>query len=246
MKLRFLLAALLGMLVVASCLLVVYYNRSSREYNERQASAVLKTVTMAEADFRSNDRDGNLVNDFWTADAYGLYGMIPIVGGQTRVPPDAAAEHPWAIRLLERDVAHADAQSRTGLYGNARPGQGGASNGYVIRAFAQQDDGSGSPTTLLNDTDGEAFYAEAHDGSRFAFLAFPLDRRLGRLAFMVNADNTIWKHELTEQYYAEFTPLGPGAESTSRVRGMNSVPRWPAVDDAAVFPSSPGYIQTHD
>ena len=42
--------------------------QAQRASNERGASATLKTFAMAQADFRSNDRDGNGVNDFWTGD----------------------------------------------------------------------------------------------------------------------------------------------------------------------------------
>src|SRR6516165_7868464 len=48
---------------------------SQRASNERNASTSLKTITAAQADFRANDRDGNHVNDFWTADVKGLYTM---------------------------------------------------------------------------------------------------------------------------------------------------------------------------
>jgi hypothetical protein len=36
--------------------------------NERMSSVSLKTITTAQADFRSNDRDGNRSNDFWVLD----------------------------------------------------------------------------------------------------------------------------------------------------------------------------------
>jgi prepilin-type N-terminal cleavage/methylation domain-containing protein len=39
---------------------------SQRASNERNASTSLKTLSSAEADFRSNDRDWNHVNDFWS------------------------------------------------------------------------------------------------------------------------------------------------------------------------------------
>src|SRR5499426_4212981 len=51
---------------------------AQRSSNERNASTSLKTVTTAESDFRSNDRDGNRVNDFWTADVWALYGLVGI------------------------------------------------------------------------------------------------------------------------------------------------------------------------
>ena len=48
---------------------------SQRAANERNASTSLKTVSTAQADFRSNDRDWNHVNDYWTYNLAGLYTM---------------------------------------------------------------------------------------------------------------------------------------------------------------------------
>jgi len=61
---------------------------------ERFPMVMLKTITSAQADFRSNDRDGDGVNQFWRADIAGLYALAP-EGGP-------------AIRLIEEGVALAD------------------------------------------------------------------------------------------------------------------------------------------
>jgi hypothetical protein len=45
------------------------------QFSERCASISLKTLTVAEPDFRANDRDWCHVDDFWTADVRGLYTM---------------------------------------------------------------------------------------------------------------------------------------------------------------------------
>src|SRR5215470_12680160 len=50
---------------------------SQRASNERNASASMKTLATANADFRSNDRDGNHVNDFWVYDVAGFYTIYP-------------------------------------------------------------------------------------------------------------------------------------------------------------------------
>src|SRR4051812_44657210 len=73
---------------------------SQRASNERNASTSLKTLTSAEADFRANDRDGNLVNDFWTGDVKGLYTMTSANVRGTR------GDTP--IRLIELSIAAAD------------------------------------------------------------------------------------------------------------------------------------------
>ncbi len=61
----------------------------------RNASASLKTLTSAQADFRLNDRDGNGTHDFWRGDVAGLYGIRP---------PGSADP----IKLVEVSVAEAD------------------------------------------------------------------------------------------------------------------------------------------
>ena len=52
---------------------------AQRSSNERNASTSLKTITTAQADFRSNDRDGNRTMDFWTLDVYALFGMVGMI-----------------------------------------------------------------------------------------------------------------------------------------------------------------------
>jgi len=238
------LAGLLLIVVAVSVMLAIFLPvrwNVRRVENERYASSRLKTLTQAEADFRSNDRDGNLVNDFWTADVYGLYGLMPLAAGSGGISP--RDDVTLAIRLIEPSVAAADGLSRTGDYYNvtfaATVQRGAANHGYVFRAFGSQDDGAGA-TTLRNDTDGADFHGSVHDRSRFAFMAFPASLGEGRFLYLVNADNTIWKYALPQTYRATFVPLGPG-DSSSRVSGTGQ-PNYLDLSDtpSGVFPSSPG------
>ena len=73
---------------------------SQRASNERNASSSLKTMATAESDFRSNDRDGNKISDFWTANVAGLYTMT-----NASVPGSTDT----AIKLIELSIAGADA-----------------------------------------------------------------------------------------------------------------------------------------
>jgi hypothetical protein len=241
------LAGLLLIVVAASVMLALFLPmrwNARREFNERNASSRLKTLTQAEADFRSNDRDGNSVNDFWTADVYGLYGIMHFTAGSAGIRPhEDSADATLAIPLIEPSVAAADGLSRTGDYYNvtfaALGISGSANHGYVFRALASQDDGAGA-TTLLNDTDGVDFGGSVHDRSRFAFMAFPTSLDEGRFIYIVNADNTIWKYTLPGTYRATYRPLAPG-DSSSRVSGTGT-PNCLDVSDtpSGVFPSSPG------
>ena len=215
---------------------------AQRASNERNASASLKTLTTAEADFRSNDRDGNLVNDFWTGDVWALYAMIPITGGATAPTTGTTTDASTIIKLIEPAVAGADGASLNGSYYcisfAASIVNGSPKAGYIYRVFASQDDGAGA-TALANDTDGADFYDSVHDRSRFAFMACPDTLSAGKLIFIVNADNTIWKYNLPASYIMTFTAIAGTTNSTSSITGTGSTA---FLDAAVVFPSSPGSI----
>ena len=91
---------------------------SQRVSNERSASAILKTITSAEADFRGNDRDKNGVQDFWTKDVAGLFDLVP--AGETE-----------PIQLISPHLAKAD-PTRSG--GVPMPG-------YWFTAMDQDEEG---------------------------------------------------------------------------------------------------------
>lgn len=213
---------------------------AQRASNERNASASLKTLSTAEADMRSNDRDGNLVNDFWTGDVFGLYGMIPPTGGTTTLPGDGTVATS-IIKLIEPSVAGADAASASGSYGNITFASsivnGSPKAGYVYKMFVSQDDGV--LTTLRNDTDGGGFYGAMHDRNRFGVLAAPETLSAGKLCFIVNADNTIFKYNLPAGYVCTFTAAtGASSDSTSSISGSGQA----TINDAGTFPASPGSL----
>jgi len=211
---------------------------AGRASKERNASASLKTITTAQADFRANDRDGNLVNDFWTADVFALYGMVPVEMGQTSVPPDTA-DGSRIIMLIEPSVAAADGLSQAGLYGNVRFGSsivnGMAKAGYVYRAFGADEKGP-----LWEDTDGNAFYGAAHARVRFAVAALPDTLSAGKLMFIVNQDNTIWKYGLPGSYRMQFTPIRDESDSASTVTGTGRRAFDFAGPGSGTYPASPG------
>jgi hypothetical protein len=82
---------LLGLLAV----LMIPPSHNHRASNERGAAALLKILASGEADFRGNDRDGNGVADFWTANVSGLYDFV-----------SPGAQEP--LHLIPRDLAEAD------------------------------------------------------------------------------------------------------------------------------------------
>lgn len=95
--------------------------QSQRAANERNASVALKVLAAAEADFRSNDRDGNRVNDFWTGDVRNLYSL------RANGAP---------INLIEKSMADADAAP---LEGEAPPVP---RTGYLLVAMRQDEEGN--------------------------------------------------------------------------------------------------------
>jgi len=159
--------------------------------NERKASTSLQTLAAAEADFRSNDRDGNRVNDFWTGDVAGLY---------TLKDPDGNM-----IKLIELGVALADAAplgagAAQGRYvapstlGTLRP-----KAGYYFRAMTH-DTSSGKSEPYAISTGGEPDLGKVHHLSSFGFCAYPAEYGVsGTRTFIINEGNTIaWKDTMGE------------------------------------------------
>ncbi len=89
--------------------------------NERHPPAFLRTLVSAEEDFRDNDRDGNGVRDYWTADVAGLHALLAPAGpGRVEM-----------MKLIDASMARAD---------GGRPGAVPIA-GYLYRAM--ESDGSG-------------------------------------------------------------------------------------------------------
>ena len=158
--------------VILSTVIGVLWWQSHKEsrilHNERQASAMLKTLATAEADFRANDRDGNRVQDFWVADVTGLFRH----GG-----------------LIEREVAEADAAPEKGLVKEPVP-----YHGYYFIALKNYHGLSGELLEYRSDTDDSG--RRVHNNSRFGFCAYPVEFGVtGNVTFIINEGNTIFKAE---------------------------------------------------
>jgi prepilin-type N-terminal cleavage/methylation domain-containing protein len=165
---------------------------SQRASNERNASASLKTLTSASADFRSNDRDGNKINDFWTRDVCGLYGVCPV--GSTEM-----------VKLIEISVAGADYfpgdSGTTAPAVNTEAGQSFYSTkspkaGYWYRTVGSDEDGN----AYAQATGGLNWTGSFFNNSKFGFECFPDTRSAGRNYFIVNEGNSIFKRGVTQSY----------------------------------------------
>jgi hypothetical protein len=148
-------------------------------HSERNASASLKTLASAQADFRGNDRDDNKIQDFWRGNIAGLYGVVP---------PDSSE----MIRLIELSVAGADSDPAGVLEVGAKgPGQVAPDRyttpspkaGYLFKALRHADE-----------------RPDALDRDRFAACAYPDDYLVsGMLTFIISEDHTIFKKDLGAQ-----------------------------------------------
>lgn len=133
-----LLAAIAGVLLVLGVALLV---PSIREplfegvgldrppSHERGADASLKTIFVAQRDFRENDRDGNGVRDYWRGDLAGLYTLMPKGSGEP-------------IKLIELSVAAADDRATPDI---GRYCLRGPKAGYGYRALRFQDEPAPDP-----------------------------------------------------------------------------------------------------
>jgi len=250
-KLRFRLIDLLIVLAVAgmgTILALPPYLASRRTENERTAMHTVYLIGKAQADFHTNDRDGNGVRDYWTADVYALYGLTGIRDSSDRLPtgrPDSATP----IALLDSTVAAADGLTHHELYGNiafsAGVGHGRPKRGYVFRALHREGHGP-SATTLLNDTDGPGrFYGACHDSERFGFIAFPTSLGTGTRIFLISHGNEVWKYNLPSEYWASFVGVeGDATDSSSSTGGPQLAPEFTMTVEPGqgTFPTHPGQV----
>jgi len=170
----------IGVVALIAILLIPGLHSASKASNERQAAAMLKAITSAEADFRENDRDHNKVRDFWTGDGSGLYYVKPMDGG-----PE--------VRLIQADVADSDAKPLFPL-----PKGTVAKSGYVFHAMERDDTFPGPAGEYKVDTDKSG--RKVHNAEIFGFCAYPVSDWYGRYIFTVNENNTIFKDWMKKRH----------------------------------------------
>lgn len=154
-----------------------YWRRLVMERNEAHAAACLKLLSVAEVDFRNNDRDNNRINDFWTADVASLYPLVPASS-----LPGAA----YPIQLVERALAEADTHPIQPLIPNPLPYRG-----YFFRAMMTDESGARyqSPSGSITGPTGSYF-----NTSKFGICAYPANYpSSGRWTYIVNEGNSIFK-----------------------------------------------------
>lgn len=156
-------------------------DRAQLAANERNASATLKTLAGAQADFRANDRDQNRVNDFWAGDLSGLYRVDPGDG---------------ALKLIELSTALADARpcvplDKGGTFGAMKilpAGKASPKAGYAYAFIPRFQNEAGAPETY-DDGFGRCI-------ARFAYCAVPAEYgKSGKTSFLISEENVIWKKD---------------------------------------------------
>jgi len=194
---------------------------SQRASNERNAATSLKTLTSAEADFRANDRDGNKVNDFWTADVAGLYTMTnAVIAGNSNSTTDPS------IKLIELSIASADANGTAISAGGenapltsfAIPS---AKAGYWYNALVSDGGSTGPEATYQQDTGGTVAMGSVHNNWRFGFTTWPESQSAGKFVFIIDENNVIFR-----------------SATSGSVRPSTSNPPGPAAAPYDTYPSS--------
>ena len=149
---------------------------AARVANEKWASASIKTLVTGEADFRSNDRDGNKVNDYWVGDVSGLY----------RYRKPTARDKP--IWMIDATIAEADAAPL-------------ASDNLLPHTAKQPKPGWGYLFVAIKGYEAKGTVHKYHDGtfrnhSRFGFAAYPADYpKSGKLTFIISEENRIYARD---------------------------------------------------
>ena len=196
---------------------------SQRASNERNATTTLKTIAAAEADFRANDRDGNHVNDYWTANVSGLYTMTSgeVKGAEANRTTDPS------IKLIELSAACADLDGVWVSAGGenvpmSKFAPSSAKAGYWFTALKSDLSAPFGPdASYLQDTSGTPPMGRVHHLTRFGFVALPDSEPSGKYAFLLNENNTLFRRAMT----------GPWKQGTETPPGIRSVPslylHWP-------------------
>jgi prepilin-type N-terminal cleavage/methylation domain-containing protein len=166
---------------------------TQRSSYERNAATSLKTLCIAQHDFRANDREGNHVNDFWTADVKGLYTLtnaqIPGAAGGTTDPP---------IRLIELSIAVADVDAATPPAGGENMpvtsfGVCAAKAGYWYASLMSDMTLTGAEASYRQDTLGIPNMGTTHHYTKFGIVTFPDSTVFGKFCFITNEANTIYR-----------------------------------------------------
>lgn len=200
--------SVLALLIIAGIAIPIL-RRSQRASNERQAATLMRVLAAANTDFRANDRDGNGVNDFWTADVKGLHTLT---SAGVRGSADSS------IRLITGPLAAADGDDTFYPAGgeNLPLSQFSPSeslDGYWFMALVTDKSSGALPAErgYKADTKGTPPMGAVHHLSRFGFVVFPDSPSGGEVLYRVNENNTIFGEWIKRR--EKPGPAGPGYQN---------------------------------
>jgi type II secretory pathway pseudopilin PulG len=170
---------------------------SQRASYERNAATSLKTVCVAQHDFRANDREGNRVNDFWTYDVKSLYCLT-----NAAITGNAGGNVDAPIRLIDLSLAAADADDTFAPAGGENMdvtvfAVRSAKAGYWYLALTADNSLTGPEATFRQDTLGTPPMGSVHNYTKYAVTAVPDSTIFGRFVYIVNEANTIYRAATT-------------------------------------------------
>lgn len=167
----------IAIIAVVAAIAIPNLLNAQRSANERSAATSLKTFITANADYRANDRNNDLVQNFWCANPAGLY---------TNQNAASGAE----VKLIDRSLALADADAdQTG--GGVFPPLGSSLDGVPTSPKAGYwfEDFEISETGVPYDPDDDD-----HNPSRFGYMAWPdAYNSSGKLIFIINQDGVVFR-----------------------------------------------------
>ena len=179
--LRSLIAVIVIVAVVISCLMLPGVQRARRAHNEIAAHGGVGALFRAEDDFRCNDRDQDGAQNYWVGDVYGLYGLCPLRDG---------VDPAHMLRLIEPSLAAADVtpcEEWPGCVPPAQTIQGWTPrSGYVFRAFAARLTPAGPQP--YGEQGRVAGGGRCLNADHFAFCAAPLSRAQGHQMYITYID----------------------------------------------------------
>ncbi len=214
--------------------------QAQRASNERNASASLKTMATAEADFRANDRDNNRAQDYWTHDVSGLYTLTPY--GLSGAPATAAR-----IKLIDISIASADTDAAQ-AFATASASSWGTTSVTLIQPssakaaywyFAMDQDLGTGVSADYRQADTIATANTSHKNtSIFGFGAYPDSMGSGRNMFIVNENNTVFRRPVISNTVRGSAAVPPG------IAGPAQAGVFPGTAvDPRDWPSDPQFAQ---
>lgn len=209
-------------LTVVTAFAVPAWLRSRLRSTEAGSIAGLKQLVSTESTWRQVDADGNGVQDYWTLDVAGFYGM-----------EDASRQ---IMKFIDVNFAKADGSRRVSYSGQPSPNSAPCSpvpkRGYVFRAMIS-DDGEGRPrpysvnyvptaplwgrprtaSTILRNRRGAYGCATATNSYLFGFCAMPTPYQAPLRTFIVNEEGVIYG---VDRGCNAFVATWPGTDPTAK------------------------------